>query len=149
MAPYTIPFIIDGEERFAKETYEVKSPETGEVVTLCGAATVSDANAAVEAAAAAAASWRDTSNSTRRDIFLRAADIMDKKREELGRYLEEETGQPHGWSEFNLNNGIDMVKDAAGRISTLGGYVPRPANPETNAMIWQEPYGVVFAIAPW
>ncbi|KAI1172476.1 aldehyde dehydrogenase [Nemania sp. FL0916] len=149
MAPYTIPFIINGEERFAKDTFEVKSPATGEVVHLCGAATVSEADAAVEAAAAAAGPWRDVLTSTRRDILLKAADIIDKKRGELGKYLMDETGQPEGWAVFNLNVTVDMIKDAAGRISTLGGFVPRPSDPNTGAMVWREPYGVVFAIAPW
>ncbi|KAI1115733.1 aldehyde dehydrogenase [Nemania sp. NC0429] len=149
MAPHTVPFIINGEERFAKDTFEVTSPATGEVVHLCGAATVSEANDAVEAAAAAATPWRDATVGTRRDILLKAADLMNQKRLELGQHLIDETGQPRGWAEFNLDVTIDMIKDAAGRISTLGGSVPRPANPDTAAMVWKEPYGVVVAIAPW
>ncbi|KAI0912881.1 Aldehyde/histidinol dehydrogenase [Ustulina deusta] len=149
MAPYTIPFIINGQERIAKDTFEVKSPATGEVVHLCGIATVSDADAAVDAAAAAASIWRDTPTSSRRDILLKAADLMEKKRAELGQYLVDEIGQPQGWAEFNLNVTIDMIKDAAGRVGTLGGFVPSPSNPNTGAMVWREPYGVVLAIAPW
>ncbi|KAI1132760.1 aldehyde dehydrogenase [Nemania abortiva] len=149
MAPHTVPFIINGEECYAKDTFEVTSPATGEVVHLCGAATVSEADAAVDAAAAAAAPWRDVSVAARRDILLRAADLMNQKRPELGRYLVAEIGQPVDWAEFNLDVTIDMIKDAAGRISTLAGAVPRPANPDTSAMLWREPYGVVLAIAPW
>ncbi|KAI0410377.1 Aldehyde/histidinol dehydrogenase [Xylaria grammica] len=149
MAPYTVPFIINGEERVAEDTFEVKSPATGEVVHLCSVATTSDANAAVHAAAAAAAAWRDTPTSSRRDILLKAADLMDKRRSELGQYLEDEIGQPQGWAAFNLNVTIDLIKDAAGRLGTLGGYVPSPSDPTTGAMVLREPYGVVLAIAPW
>ncbi|KAI0536761.1 Aldehyde/histidinol dehydrogenase [Xylaria digitata] len=149
MAPYTVPFIINGEERFAKDTFEVKSPATGEVVHLCSLATNSDANAAVNAAAAAATTWRNASTSLRRDILLKAADLMDNKRSELEQHLVNEIGQSRDWAVFNLNITIDMIKDCAGRVSTLGGYVPSPSNPETGAMIWREPYGVVLAIAPW
>lgn len=149
MAPHFVPFIINGEECFAKDTFEVTTPATGEVVHLCGVATVSEAHAAVEAAAAAAPLWRDASVSTRRDILLKAADLMNQKRPELGQHLIDEIGQPQGWADFNLDVTIDMIKDAAGRVSTLAGSVPRPANPNTAAMVWREPYGVVFAIAPW
>ncbi|KAJ2980736.1 hypothetical protein NUW58_g6870 [Xylaria curta] len=83
MAPYTVPFIINGEERIAADTFEVRSPATGEVVHLCGAATVSDANAAVEAAAAAAPAWQAVGTSARRDILLKAAEVMDKRQTEL------------------------------------------------------------------
>ncbi|KAI1355454.1 Aldehyde/histidinol dehydrogenase [Xylaria sp. FL0043] len=149
MPPYTVPFIINGEERVANETVEVKSPITGDVVHLCGVATVADADAAVHVAAAAATTWRDTPTSSRRDILLKAADLMDKKRAELGQHLVDEIGQPPGWAVFNLNVTIDMIKDAAGRVGTIGGFVPRPSDPNTGAMVWREPYGVVLAIAPW
>ncbi|TGJ88474.1 hypothetical protein E0Z10_g314 [Xylaria hypoxylon] len=149
MAPYTVPFIINGEERIAKDTFEVKSPSTGEVVHLCGVATNSDANAAVHAAAAAATTWRDTPTSLRRDILLKAAGLMESRRLELQQYLIDEIGQSQGWAELNLNITIDMIKDAAGRLGTLGGYVPSPSDPNTGAMVWREPYGVVLAIAPW
>ncbi|KAI0434977.1 Aldehyde/histidinol dehydrogenase [Xylaria sp. FL1042] len=149
MPPYTVPFIIDGEERIANDTLEVRSPSTGDVVHLCGVATVADADAAVHAAAAAATTWRDTPTGSRRDILLKAADLMDKKRSELGQHLVDEIGQPQGWADFNLNVTIDMIKDAAGRVGTLGGFVPKPSDPNTGAMVWREPYGVVLAIAPW
>ncbi|KAI8626770.1 aldehyde dehydrogenase [Xylariaceae sp. FL1651] len=149
MASYTVPFIINGEERIPKETFEVKSPSTGEVIHLCGVATESDTDAAVEAAAAAASAWRDTSPSTRRDILLKAADVVNQRRTELVQYLVDELGVEGGWAEFNLNVTTDMIKDAAGRVGTLGGSVPTPSNPNTAAMVWREPYGVVLAIAPW
>lgn len=149
MAIYTVPFIINGEERTASETFEVRSPATGEVVHQCGVATESDANAAVEAAAEAFPAWRDTLPGTRRDILLKAADLLDQRREKLGGYLVSETGVGKGWGEFNLNVTIEMIKDAAGRVSTINGYVPTPADPTTASMVWREPYGVVVAIAPW
>ncbi|KAI1827794.1 aldehyde dehydrogenase [Xylaria intraflava] len=149
MTPYTIPFLINGEERIPRDTFEVRSPATGQVLHLCSLATESDAADAINAAAAAGPAWRDATSSTRRDIIIRAADIMDQRRPELERYLMDETGQPKHWADFNLDVTIDMIRDAAGRVSTLGGYVPRPADPGTDAMVLREPYGVVFAIAPW
>ncbi|KAI0198376.1 Aldehyde/histidinol dehydrogenase [Astrocystis sublimbata] len=149
MAPYTVPFIINGEERTASDTFEVRSPATGEVVHLCSTASVSDATAAVEAAAAAAPSWRDVSPGARRDLLLKAADIMQKRWAELSQYLVDEIGQSSGWADFNLGVTVDQIKDVAGRVGTISGIVPRPADPNTGAMVWREPYGVVLAIAPW
>ncbi|KAI0390296.1 aldehyde dehydrogenase [Xylariaceae sp. FL0594] len=150
MAPYTVPFIINGEEQVAKETFEVKSPSTSEVVHLCGVATEVEANAAVEAAAAAFPEWRDVSNSARRDILLKAAELMAQRRPELEQYLVDEMGVDRQWATFNLDVTVDMIKDAAGRVSAAAtGLVPKPANPGTSAMVWREPYGVVLAIAPW
>jgi acyl-CoA reductase-like NAD-dependent aldehyde dehydrogenase len=149
MATYTVPFIINGEEQVAKETFEVKSPSTGELVHLCGVATEAHANAAVEAAATAFPAWRDVGIGARRDIILKAAELMDQRRPELEQYLIDEMGVERGWALFNLNITIEMIKDAAGRVSSLGGYIPKPADPNTSAMVWREPYGVVLAIAPW
>ncbi|KAJ3578036.1 hypothetical protein NPX13_g2532 [Xylaria arbuscula] len=74
---------------------------------------------------------------------------MEQRRSELSGYLIDEIGQPQGWATFNIDVAIDMIKDAAGRIGTIYGSVPRPSDPNTGAMVWREPYGVVLAIAPW
>lgn len=148
MSIYTVPFVINGEERHAENTFDVTSPDTGKVVHQCGIATEKDAVAAVEAAAAASQQWRDTSAAERRDIFLRAAEIMNNRRKELAQYVIDELGAAAAWAEFNINLTIDMYKDVAGRVAAVEGTIP-PCAPGTSAMLVKEPYGVVLAMAPW
>lgn len=149
MSGYTVPFIIAGKERRVEKTYDVVSPTTGEVVHRGGVASEADAAEAVEAAAAAGRAWRGTTPGARRDIILKAAQVMEARRAELAQYMIDEVGASQDWANFNLNVAIDMLKDTAGHVSGLVGSVPALADPSCSAMILREPYGVVLAIAPW
>ncbi|KAI0006491.1 aldehyde dehydrogenase [Xylariaceae sp. FL0662B] len=149
MSSYTVPFVIDGEERYVEETFDVISPDTGKVLHKCGVATEADVNAAVGAAAAAGQQWRFSTPAQRRDIFLKAAEIIAARRDELARYMMDEVAAHRGWADHNLNLVTDMFKDVAGRVGGLVGTVPFCDDPNTGAMVVKEPYGVVLAIAPW
>lgn len=75
---------------------------------------------------------------------------MEARATELGSYVMEETGAPEFWSTgFNIPLGSEIFRDAAGRISSIAGSIPTPSDPGTSALILQEPYGVILAIAPW
>ncbi|KAJ8126252.1 hypothetical protein O1611_g7387 [Lasiodiplodia mahajangana] len=149
MAMYTVPMIIDGEERLTNNTFDVFNPSDNLKCHDSVAATPDDARAAVDAAAKALASWRQSTPSTRRDILLKAAEIMNNDREKLAEYMEVETGSSDIWTQFNLNNAIDLLKDVAGRVSAILGSVPALSNPNMKAMIVKEPFGVVFSVAAW
>jgi acyl-CoA reductase-like NAD-dependent aldehyde dehydrogenase len=148
-ASYVVPFLLNGEDYRPASTFDVVSPATGKVVHQCGSASTSDADAAVDAASAAFKAWRKTTPGYRRDIFLKAAETMDRRRKELAQYMVDETGCAPFWAEFNLTVSIDIIKDVAGRIATLGGIIPATADENTSALVVKEPYGVILAIAPW
>lgn len=146
---YAVPLLINGEPRQAQETFQVISPATGELLYHCASASVGDAEAAVTAAAEAFRSWRQTTAATRRDILLKAAEVMSHRREELTDYMIAETGATASWSEFNVDTTINFIKDTAGRVSSLEGRFPMTQNANTSAIITQEPYGVILSISPW
>ncbi|KAK6204212.1 hypothetical protein LQW54_008331 [Pestalotiopsis sp. IQ-011] len=149
MSSFTVPFLINGQERRPEKTFDVVSPDTGKVLHQCGIATEADARDAVDAAAKALPAWRATTPGQRRDIILRAAEIFDERRDELKPYMQEAVAAAPGWAAFNIDTAIDIVKDVAGRISSINGVVPTLADPTVSAMVVKEPYGVVLAIAPW
>ncbi|KAF4494966.1 aldehyde dehydrogenase [Fusarium agapanthi] len=146
---HTVPFLINGSDHTSERAVDVVSPASGEVVHRYHSADVKDANAAVEAAAEAFKSWRKTRPSERRDLFLKAADIMEKRRDELRKYSMSETGSDATWADFDISTGISHLKEVAGRIGTLEGAIPTVSDPNTTALVLREPYGVVVAIAPW
>ncbi|KAF5635436.1 aldehyde dehydrogenase [Fusarium tjaetaba] len=146
---HTVPFLINGSDHTSERAIDVVSPASGEVVHRYHSADVKDANAAVEAAAEAFKSWRKTRPSERRDLFLKAAEIMEKRRDELRGYSMSETGSDATWADFDISTGISHLKEVAGRIGTLEGAIPTVSDPNTTALVLREPYGVVVAIAPW
>lgn len=74
----TVPLIIGGRDVLGAQTFTVHNPAGGEVWEASGAS-VEDATRAVEAAQAAFPSWSKTKPARRRDIFLRAAEIFEKR----------------------------------------------------------------------
>lgn len=142
-----LPLIINNESVVKDTKFDVTNPATGKVICRCAGASVDDANRAVDAAKAAFPGWSKTSLYERRDIMLKAADIMASRKEELIQYQMEETGAGRMFVEHTFNMGVNLVKDFAGRISTIEGRLPHAAH--DNAMVFKEPYGVVLGIAPW
>ncbi|KAM5355371.1 hypothetical protein ACJ41O_002017 [Fusarium nematophilum] len=146
---YTVPLLINGKDYTTEQTFDVVSPSSGEVVHRYYSADVKDADAAVDAAAEALKTWRKTTPGFRRDIFHKAADIMNKRREELLENAKNETGSDDAWTNFDIDTAITHIRELAGLIPTLQGSFPTLSDPDSSAIVLQEPYGVVLAIAPW
>ncbi|KAH7196701.1 aldehyde dehydrogenase domain-containing protein [Fusarium flagelliforme] len=146
---HTVPFLIGGSDQVSERAIDVVSPRSGEVVHRYSSADVKDANAAVDAAAEAFKSWRKTRPAERRDLLLKAAEIMERRQDELREYAMSECGSDAAWANFDISTGISHIKEVAGRVGTLEGAIPTVSDPNTTALVLREPYGVVVAIAPW
>lgn len=143
------PLIIDNESIETDIKFEVYAPATGELNGYCAGVSVEDANRAVDSAQAAFLSWKKTTAYDRRDILMKAADIMAARKEELIQYQREETGAGRPFSEHTFNLGVAFIKDFAARISTIEGVVPNVTRDGEGAIVYKEPYGVILSIAPW
>lgn len=144
-----VPLWINGKEVTTSTTFDVHSPTTGEKLWTSSSASTAEANLAVEAAQKAFKSWRTTKPAEIQTIFLRAAEIMDSRREELANYMQQETGALRPFVDFNLMTTIDNFRDVAGRAANIQGVIPPTKAPGQGAFIYKEPYGVVLGIAPW
>ncbi|KAM0329363.1 hypothetical protein ACHAQA_004669 [Verticillium albo-atrum] len=148
-APYTVPFFLNGAEQHTTKTFAVNSPATGQFLHNSASASTSDADAAVASAAAALPVWRAIKPAARRDILLKAVQIMLSRQDELAGYLTSETGGTPAWAAFNLKVAAEMITDTASRIASIEGSVPTVAEEGVSAFIVKEPFGVVLSIAPW
>jgi len=146
----TVPLLINGEEVVTSTTFDVTSPSTSEKLWTCSTASTSDAARAISSAQSAFPSWSSTKPSHRRSIFLRAADLLDQRASELAEYMQSETGAGEQFTQFNLQNSAEMIRDVAGRIAgVLSGSVPVCGGEGTGALVLKEAWGVVLGIAPW
>src|SRR5436305_568159 len=73
-------------------TFDDRDPFTGDVVARVAAGGRADAARAVEAAAAAFPEWSQSSPAARQAVFLKAADILESRRDEIVSLLARETG---------------------------------------------------------
>jgi acyl-CoA reductase-like NAD-dependent aldehyde dehydrogenase len=145
-----VPLQIYGNEVKTNTTFDVVNPSSGKVIWKAASASKEDVLKAVEAAQAAFPAWSKTKPSKRRDILLKAADILASRSEELGKYMMDETGSGEAFAGgFNIPTSVEMLKDIAGRIITISGSVPACGEDGKSAIIYKEPYGVVLGIAPW
>lgn len=145
----TVPFFINNKDVVSSKTFDVVNPATLAAVHKCSSATEDDAQAAVDAAAAALPAWKALPPGKRRDIFLKAAEVMERRKDELATTMMEEVGVARGWAEFNIATARDFLLDIAGRLVAVQGFIPTPADPSTGALVVKEPFGVILAIAPW
>ncbi len=129
--------------------FERRNPVTGEVATTAPAATVTDANAAVDAAAAAFPAWSVLGPNARRAALSRAADALAARGDAFVEAMMGEIGATEGWARFNLMLAIGMVREAAALTTQIGGEVIPSDKPGCIAMALSEPVGVLLGIAPW
>ena len=147
---HVVPLLINGKEVTNETTFDVVSPVSGKLIWKGSSVSKQQAIEAVEAAQAAFPAWSKTKPSLRRDILLKASDILKTRGEEVSEYMEIETGSVEGISKyFNLPSSIEQLRDVAGRIVTVTGNILVPGEEGKSALMYKEPYGVVFGIAPW
>ncbi|KAK3704138.1 hypothetical protein LTR37_013978 [Vermiconidia calcicola] len=145
-----IPLWLNGEEVKTETTYEVVSPSSGEILYESSSASVQDAEKAIASCEATLESWSATKPSFRRDILLKAADILAQRKDELFQLVNQETGAVDSMFGFEFNLAIEACKSVAGMIPVaVRGSVPVPFEEGKSAMVLREPYGVILAIAPW
>lgn len=146
----TVPLLINGEEECTPNTFDVISPYTNEPCWKAAAASPADAVRAVESAAAAFPEWSNTKPAARRDILLKAADILEQRLEENATYMRTEMGANVGASRhFVVPLSIRMLRDIAARISGVCGSVPVLEGEGQSAIVYKEPMGVILGIVPW
>ena len=130
-------------------TYDDLHPYTGEVFAKVAAGKRADAKRAVEAAAAAFPAWSATLPIERQALFLKAADILEKKRDEVVQIVAEETGGTFGWAMFQAMFTPGLLREAASQVHQATGEIIPADIPGAFYMAIRQPVGVVAGIAPW
>ena len=133
----------------AQETFQDLDPFTGDVVAEVPAGGADEARRAVEAAAAAFPAWADSPPAQRQAVFLKAADVLEGRRDEVVDLLARETGCTFGFAMFQMQFVPGLLRQAAALAYAPVGTVIPSDNPGTLAMGLRRPAGVVAAIAPW
>src|ERR671935_2618110 len=129
-------------------TFEDRDPYTGETVAVVPAGGAEDARRAIEAAQAAFPEWAATPPAARQAIFLKAAGILEGKRDEVVSMLARETGCTFGFGMFQMGFVPGLFRQAAAvPYQPMGQVIPSDSG--SFAMGIRKPVGVVGAIAPW
>ncbi|MBC6459609.1 gamma-aminobutyraldehyde dehydrogenase [Actinomadura sp. HBU206391] len=131
-------------------TAELISPVTGEVFGTAPVSGQADVNAAVEAAAGAFETWRDTTPAERQLALLRIADAIEARADELVAAESENTGKPLGLTHSEeIPPMVDQIRFFAGAARVLEGRSAGEYMAGHTSMIRREPIGVCAQVTPW
>ncbi|MFF4655457.1 aldehyde dehydrogenase family protein [Streptomyces sp. NPDC001381] len=147
----TRELLIDGKEKGAQSgrTTPVINPSIGQMYATVAAAGVEDVSSAVDAAQAAFEDWARLDPFTRRAIFVKAADLMEERREHVVDVMAGEVGSTRSWASFNVTLAAEMLREAAALITAPRGEVLTTQHDGALSLAVREPLGVVAAFSPW
>ena len=141
-----VPLMINGVRVGAGSgaTFDRRNPLSETVATRASAATVDDARAAVDAAAAALPAWSALGPGTRRAVLMKAAHELEARAAAFADAMASETGASRLWAGFNVHLGAGMLLEAAALTTQIGGEVIPSDVPGSLAMGLRVPAGVVL-----
>ncbi len=149
--PKTYRQLIAGEWANAEgqRTFDTLNPYTGETFARVPASTAIDAQRAITAADQAFPAWAAMGARARQALFLKAADILERRADELVRLMAEETGAASPFARFQIQWATGLLRQAAGYPYLSGGEIVPSDTPGVFAMALRKPLGVVAGISPW
>jgi aldehyde dehydrogenase (NAD+) len=138
------------EEAASGVTFAVRNPadETDEVGHF-QESDGTDADRAVEAAAAASEHWAKTPGPARGDILRAASDELAARKEELAETLTREEGKTLSESRPEVQRAIDIFAYYAEKARDFTGERKAPSGQDKRLFTIREPMGVAALITPW
>lgn len=129
-------------------TFEDRDPFTGETVATVAAGGAEDARRAIVSAETAFEEWAATPPAVRQGVFLKAAEVLESRRDEVVSLLARETGCGFGFGMFQMHFVPGLLRQAAAlAYAPIGTVIPSDTG--AFSMGLRRPVGVVGAIAPW
>jgi malonate-semialdehyde dehydrogenase (acetylating)/methylmalonate-semialdehyde dehydrogenase len=130
-------------------TAPVTNPATGAVTGEVALATVEDARAVIDAAAAAFPDWRDTSLAKRTQVLFKFRELLNERKGELAELITAEHGKVVSDALGEVSRGQEVVEFACGIPHLLKGGFTENASTKVDVYSIRQPLGVVGVISPF
>jgi malonate-semialdehyde dehydrogenase (acetylating)/methylmalonate-semialdehyde dehydrogenase len=127
----------------------VTNPATGEVTGEVTLASVEDARAVIDSAAAAFPAWRDTSLAKRTQVLFRFRELLNERKGELAEIITSEHGKVVSDALGEVSRGQEVVEFACGIPHLLKGGFTENASTKVDVYSIRQPLGVVGVISPF
>lgn len=133
---------------------DILSPIDNSLIGKVSAMNQYDIDKAIEAASKAQKNWKYTTISERRDIMVKAADILTREKDLFVDLLMREVSKDKKSAISEVLRTVDLIKYTANAASNiLGEYISGDSFPGYNkgkkALVDREPLGVILAISPF
>jgi len=141
---------INGEWVSRGQTFENRNPaNTNELIGNFIKGTAQDVNDAAAAAAAALPAWSAMSGPARGNILFKAADILDRKFEQVAADMTREEGKTLPEAKGEVRRAINILRYFAGEGSRMPGMLVPSERDRVHMFALRKPIGVVGLITPW
>jgi acyl-CoA reductase-like NAD-dependent aldehyde dehydrogenase len=131
------------------QVFEVHEPYSGKLFARVAAGTRADGRTAVDAAAKAFAGWAETTPAERARLFLKASEIVERRRSEIAKVLARETGSTISFATFQQDLVAATLQQVAGWVYLPKGEVLETNAPGSHSIAVRRPLGVVASFTPW
>jgi aldehyde dehydrogenase (NAD+) len=152
-SPYTNfdRLFIDGRWVAGRSEHTVQSinPYSQSPLLEIPAANQQDIDTAYQAARRAQKSWAATPPSDRAKLIRRAAEIMDKRREEMIGWSIREAGSPRKKAALEWQIARDVMDQAIAAPYAIEGRILPSDIPGKESFVYRQPVGVVAIVSPW
>ena len=127
----------------------VFNPATGKQTGAVDFASVEEIDAAVQAAKAASAEWRQVSLAKRAELFFRIRELLHERRAALAEILVREHGKVFSDALGEVTRGLEVVEFCCGLPSLLKSEYSEQASTGIDVYSIRQPLGVVAGITPF
>src|SRR5438309_10897873 len=131
------------------DTFESRSPATGETIGVFPKSSAEDVDRAVEAAKAAYEDWRLVPAPRRGEILFRFARLLEEAKDDLTDLMTREMGKVKAEAGGDVQEAIDMSYYMAGEGRRLFGQTTPSELRDKFNMSVRQPIGIVGVITPW
>ncbi|MCO8145645.1 NAD-dependent succinate-semialdehyde dehydrogenase [Rhodovulum tesquicola] len=148
---HDLDLFIGGDWRAASDgaTRGVHDPATEEQLGTIAVATEADIDAALAAAQAGFAQWRQTGTWERGAILRRAADLIRARVDEIATLMSLETGKPLAEARGETGAAADQFEWYAEETKRIYGQIIEARTPDARMAVIHQPVGVVAAFSAW
>ena len=130
-------------------TFKVEDPATGSVLCEVADAGQADGMDALEAAAAAQASWAQYPPRERGEILRRAYELLMDRQDDLALLMTLEMGKPVAESKGEIAYAADFFRWFAEEAVRIGGGYAVAPNGQSRLLVMRQPVGPSLLITPW
>lgn len=144
-------FYINGEwvSAISGESYEVRNPATGELVSNVTYGDGRDAKLAIESASKAFKFWSSLPAAERSKYLYKLYDVIIEEKENLAKAITFEMGKPLKEARREVNIAAEYVLWYAEEAKRIYGEIISASATDKRIHVIKQPVGPVAAITPW
>jgi len=129
--------------------FDSKNPATKEIIGSFPQSTQSEVDSTYHFARDSFYGWREYGRVRRAEYFLKLANLIEERSEELAKTISEETGKTYNESVAEVNEALHMAQYAFSTGRMPYGEAIASELPEKDAYMLRKPKGVVAIVAPF